>query len=120
MEGAKETCKKLLQNQVTPTLICDNMAGFCFYREMVKEVHLAAQEIRKNSVVCKIGSLALAVGAAYHQVPVYLHEAQRKIRPHCGEKEIFYFAGKRVAPLGIRAYTALTEEVPLRYFKGRK
>ncbi|MFZ5801243.1 MAG: hypothetical protein ACOY3D_07735 [Candidatus Omnitrophota bacterium] len=120
LEGAKETCKKLLQNRLTPTLLCDNMAGFCFYREMVKEVHLAAQEIHKTATVCKIGSLVLAVAAKYHKVPVFMHESSRKIESHCKAREIFHFAGVHVAPLGIKAYTALTEEVPLYYFERGK
>ena len=115
LEGAKQICKRLLKLGIKPTLISDNMAGFCFYQGMVKEVHLAFQQIKGNNAICKIGSLGLSVCAGYHHVPVYLHPAAKKTRASCQPKDIFYFAGQRIAPLGIRAYTSLIEEVPLKY-----
>lgn len=115
LEGAKEVCKKLSKHRVKPTLICDNMAGFCFYRRMIKEVHLAFQQIKDKNAICKIGSLGLSICAKYHRVPVYLHPAARKIKATCQPRDIFYFAGQRVAPLGIKAYTSLIEGVPIKY-----
>jgi len=115
LDGAREVCKKLLGLKVKPTLISDNMAGFCFYQGMVKEVHLTYQESKRQDAICKIGSLGLAVCAKYHRVPVYLHPAAKKIKASCRPRDIFYFAGKRIAPLGIKAYTSLIEEVPLKY-----
>jgi methylthioribose-1-phosphate isomerase len=115
LEGAKEVCKKILQHRLKPTLLCDNMAGFCFYRGMVKEVHLAFQQIKGKNALCKIGSLGLSVAAKYHGVPVYAHPAAKKLKASCKPKDIFYFAGQRIAPAGIKAYTSLIEEVPLKY-----
>jgi methylthioribose-1-phosphate isomerase len=118
LEGAKEVCRKLLKLKITPTLICDNMAGFCFYQDKIKAVHLAQQKLARDYAVCKTGSLGLAICAKYHKIPVYLYPSAVLVKSHCKPEDIYYFAGKKVAPSGIKAYTSLIEQVPLKYISG--
>ncbi len=119
LEGANITCRELIKNKITPTLITDNMAGFLFYKGLVKEVQLAAYDMdeEEKGTLCPIGGLILGVLAKKHKIPMYVHLNDKKDYLLLGKpKEIFSFNGNRVAPAGIKGYVPLVEWLPKKYF----
>ena len=115
LESAQTTCRELLRRQIKPTLIADNMAGFLFYRNLVKEVWLAYQAVDEPGALCPIGSLIVGVLAKRHNVPVYVYPASKESRLMGGQKDIFYFKGIKVAPQNIKGYVPLVEWLPKKY-----
>ena len=115
LEAAQSSSVELLKRKITPTLISDNMAGFLFFKGLVKEVCVAYQMSDKDGALCDIGALILGVLAKKHNVPVYLYPSRKQSSRMGKQKDIFYFNGKRVAPAGIRGYVPLMEWVPSQY-----
>ncbi len=115
LESAQTTCRELLRRKIKPTLIADNMAGFLFYRNLVKEVWLAYQTADEQGALCPIGSLIVGVLARRHNVPVYVYPASKESRLMGGQKDIFYFKGIKVAPQNIKGYVPLVEWLPKKY-----
>lgn len=115
LDGAKIICRKLLKNKITPTLISDNMAGFLFYKDLVREIWIGCQSIGKNGAICDIGSLVLGVLGKQHKVPVYLYPSARKSKFVAAPKDILKFNGKMVAPKGTKGYVPLIETLPNKY-----
>lgn len=115
LESAQTTCRELLRRKIKPTLIADNMAGFLFYRNLVKEVWLACQTVDEQGALCPIGSLIVGVLAKRHNVPVYVYPASKGSRLMGGQKDIFYFKGIKVAPQNIKGYVPLIEWLPKKY-----
>ncbi len=115
LKSLKHACRHLLKLGIRPVIISDNMAGFLFFKHMVKEVWLSYQDRDGEEAVCLVGGLILSVLAKRHHVPVFLSYASSKSGQFADEKEIFNFNGIRVAPRGIRGYVPLLEAVPLRY-----
>ena len=115
LDGAKIVCRKLLKSKITPTLISDNMAGFLFYKDLVKEIWIAYQSENQTEAVCDIGALILGVLGKQHNVPVYLYPAARKTKGVAASKDILTFNGQRVAPKGAKGYVPLIEKLPKKY-----
>ncbi len=115
LDGAKILCRKLLKNKITPILISDNMAGFLFYKDLVREIWIAYQSIDKAGATCNIGALILGVLGKQHKVPVYLYPSMRKSKPMAAPNEISKFNGKLIAPKGIKGYVPLIEKLPKKY-----
>ena len=115
LESAQTTCRELLRRKIRPTLIADNMAGFLFYRNLVREVWLAYQQSDDQGALCPIGSLIVGVLAKRHNVPVYVYPASKESRMMGGQKDIFYFKGIKVAPQNIKGYDPLVEWFPKKY-----
>ena len=117
LEAAKRNSQQLLKRKIKPILISDNMAGFFFYKNFVKEVWLAAQKSDEKGALGHIGALMLAVLARRHKVPVYTFKAQKETELFGHKKDIFSFNGIKTAPEGIHAYVPLVEWVPRKYIK---
>lgn len=115
LESAQFSCKELLKRKVKPTLIADNMAGFLFYKNLVKEIWLSYQIAEDDQVLCQVGALILAVLGKKHNVPVKLYPSSEKLNLVGHQKEIFYFKGIKVAPNNIQGYVPLAEWVPMKY-----
>ena len=115
LDAAKFSCRELIKRNIRPTLIADNMAGFLFYKELVKEVWLSYQLADENGALCQIGGLILGVLGKRHQVPVFLYPNRAKIHLIGPQREIFYFNGVRTTPEDIRGYVPLAEWVPKKY-----
>jgi methylthioribose-1-phosphate isomerase len=114
LEAAKTSSRELLKRGITPVIITDNMAGFLFYKQLVKEVWLAYQTIDSRGAVCFIGASILGILAKEHSVPVYCYQcAGKKKRALLGSPaQITEFEGTRVAPKKTNAYVPLMEWVP--------
>ena len=115
--AAHSNVKVLLKNRLIPTVIADNMAGFLFYKGLVRGVILACQYADKTGALCDMGALILAVLAKKHKVPVSLLSAEPRHRFLGDPKEILGFNGTRLAPAGVKGYVPLVEWVPAKYLK---
>lgn len=118
LEGAKVLCKTLLKAKITPTLIADNMAGFLFYRNMIKEVWVGYQALVPDGALSVVGALILGVLGKRHQIPINIFPASQPINNQGKPKDVFYFDGKQIATAGIKAYVPLLEVLPKKYITG--
>ncbi|HAJ56436.1 MAG TPA: hypothetical protein DCL35_01555 [Candidatus Omnitrophica bacterium] len=110
LEGMKAVSKDLLKRNITPVVICDNMMAFCMKEGLVSTVHIFYSSMAKMSCVCRTGSMAAALCARAHGVPVYLHPS-KKVK--AGKPDLTKIGGMRVTNADIKTYVPLTEEVPL-------
>ncbi len=115
LEAGKLNAKALLKQGITPTIICDNMAGFLFFKKMVGRVILACQYADKGGALCDTGALVCAVLAKTHQVPVQLMPARARTRFLGSPGDILSFEGKAIAPKGTQGYVPLVEWVSGKY-----
>src|SRR5690606_12290962 len=73
LQGARLTAWELVQEHIPVTLITDNMAGHFMRTGQVDLVIVGADRIAANGDVAnKIGTYALAVLAARHNIPFYV------------------------------------------------
>jgi len=110
LEAAKQSCRELLKRKIKPTLIADNMAGFLFYKNLVREVWLSYQTRDQKGALCHIGGLILGVLGRKHKVPVNIYPNQKKLQLLGRAKDLAYFNGVKIAPAGIKGYVPLAEE----------
>ena len=114
-EAAETSCRELIKRKIRPTLIADNMAGFLFYKDLVKEIWLSYQVADKDGALCYIGALILGILGRRHGIPVNLYPNKHKMVLLGQEKDIIYFDGTRVAPPQVRGYVPLAEWVSSKY-----
>ena len=115
LSAGKTSCTALAKKGIVPTVICDNMAGFLFFKGLVKEVVLACQFADKTGALCDMGALILAVLAKRHHVKIKLSSAQHKAHFLGNPEDILSFEGKRIAPKGAAGYVPLVEWVSAKY-----
>ncbi len=115
LEAARNSCQQLRKRKIMPTLISDNMAGFLFFQDWVKEIWVSYQEVAQDGALCNVGALILGILGKRHRVPLYLFPGKPGNKFIGDAKEILYFQGKRVAPLGMRGYAPLVEWLPRKY-----
>ncbi|MBP7216408.1 MAG: S-methyl-5-thioribose-1-phosphate isomerase [Candidatus Omnitrophica bacterium] len=73
LQGARLTAWELKRNGIPVTLICDNMAAQVMRQGLVKKIFVGADRIAANGDTAnKIGTLALAVFARFHNIPFYV------------------------------------------------
>jgi methylthioribose-1-phosphate isomerase len=113
--SSKSTIKAFSNKKFTPTVIADNMAGFLFYKGLVKEVRLAYQYMDDTGVLCDIGGLILGVLAKTHKIPVYLYPGKTRRHFLAPQEDLVKFNGKAVAAPGTRAYGPLVEWLAKKY-----
>jgi methylthioribose-1-phosphate isomerase len=115
LESANTTCRELLKRKIRPTLIADNMAGFLFYKNLVREVWLSCQMADDQGALCQTGGLILGVLGKRHHVPVKLYPSSKESKMMGRQRDIFYFQGVKVAPANIKGYVPLMEWLPKEY-----
>lgn len=115
MKSARQMTAALLKRKVKPTLISDNMAGFLFYKNLVKEVWVGCQSAGDNGILCQVGGLILGVLGQKHKVPVYASAHYQQVQLLGNSKDITYFNGTRIAPFGVKGYAPLAEWVSRKY-----
>jgi methylthioribose-1-phosphate isomerase len=117
LEAARSNSAILLKKGITPTVISDNMAGFLFFKGLVKEVIIACQYADPKGALCDMGALILAVLAKKHKIPLKLLVAEHRTRFLGDPKDILSFEGQRIAPKDTHGYVPLVEWVPAKYLK---
>jgi len=115
LESSRNICRELLKRKIKPAIIADNMAGFLFYKNLVKEIWISYQSLDKDGALCPIGGLVLSVLGKNHKVPVRLYLNPEKLLLIGKSKEILSFNGIRVAPRGVKGYVPLVEWIPKKY-----
>jgi len=117
LEAGRKTSGILLKSGITPTMISDNMAGFLFFKGLVKEVIIACQYADNKGALCDMGALILAVLAKKHKIPVRILQAEIRHRFIGDPQSILSFEGQRTAPKNTHGYVPLVEWVPAKYLK---
>jgi methylthioribose-1-phosphate isomerase len=117
LEAGRKTSGILLKKGLTPTVICDNMAGFLFFKGLVKQVFIACQYADDTGALCDTGALILAVLAKRHKIPLTLLPAEHRTRFLGDPKSILSFEGQLIAPKGTHGYVPLVEWIPVKYLK---
>lgn len=113
--SSKNILKAFSSRKIVPTMIADNMAGFFFYKDLVKEVRLAYQYDDETGALCDIGALILGVLAKNHTVPVNLFNGQMRRRFLAPQDDLLGFNGKRTAAAETHVYGPLVEWLPNEY-----
>ena len=116
LESAKDSCRKLQRRGLVPTLMADNMAGYLFYKNQLKEVWMSYQTADKEGAMCDIGALIVAVLARKHGVPVFGYPSSRKRQLLGNPKDLLKFNGRPITNKKILTYVPLVEWVPAKYF----
>ncbi len=116
LEAAKVACRELLKRKIAPTVIADNMAGFLFYNNLVKEAWLAYKVTEKRGAMCYIGASIVALLAKAHNIPLFCYKGDSKAEGVAPKKDMTSFNRVRVAPLETETYEPLLEWVPGKCF----
>jgi methylthioribose-1-phosphate isomerase len=117
LRAAEHNSRYFLDKKVTPIIICDNMAGFLFSKNYVKEVVIACQYADSSGALCDMGALILAVLAKKHKVSVRLLEAEHKKHFLGNPKDLLTLKGQATASAKTHAYAPSVEWVPAKYIK---
>jgi methylthioribose-1-phosphate isomerase len=115
LKAAQSNCSQLNKIGITPTLICDNMAGFLFAKDLVKEVRIAYVHKDDETLTVSIGGSILGVLAMRHGVSVHAYPSDEKLKPVADGNELLMFKGKLVAPKTAKAYVPLVEQLERKY-----
>jgi len=126
LQGARLTAWELKQRGIEVTLICDSMAAQVMREGRVGAVVTGADRIAANGDVAnKIGTYAVALLAAAHQIPFYVAAPSSTFDLSLagGEeipieerdpREITHGFGRQIAPDGIDVYNPAFDVTPAR------
>jgi methylthioribose-1-phosphate isomerase len=124
LQGSRLTAWELAQRGIPATLICDSMAAQVMREGRVQAVITGADRIAANGDTAnKIGTYALAVLAAAHEIPFYVAAPRSTfdLSMRSGEEipieqrspdEITRGFGRQTAPLGIDVYNPAFDVTP--------
>ena len=115
LEAARHSSRELLKRKIRPMLIADNMAGFLFYKNLVREVWVSYQYADRKGALCQIGGLIMGVLGKKHNVPVNVYPNGRTMKLFGSSKDLSFFNSVKVTPRGVSAYVPLAEWVPSKY-----
>lgn len=129
LQGARLTTWELTQRGIDTTLICDSMAAQVMREQRVQAVITGADRIAANGDTAnKIGTYALALLAAAHEIPFYiaapistfdlsLENGQQIPIEQRDAQEITHGFGLQTAPDGIHVYNPAFDVTPARLIK---
>lgn len=117
LEGMRTVAKEMLKNKITPVVICDNMMAFCMRQGLVRDAHIFYKSLKKDAALCRTGSLAAALCAKAHNIPVYLHPSDKKKVKGADLKEI---NGRSVTVASLKTYAPLFEDVALTFVTAKE
>jgi methylthioribose-1-phosphate isomerase len=116
-EAGKVTSRELIKRGIKPTLIADNMAGFLFYKKLIKEAWVSYQTSDEHEALCQIGGSILAVLGKKHNIPVRLYPSGKKSMFMGKSAELLHINKQKVVKQKLKTYTPLLEEVDRKYFE---
>lgn len=117
LRAAEHNSRYFLEQRIKPAIICDNMAGYLFYKGLVKEVVIACQYADSTGALCDTGALILAVLAKKHKVALRLVDGEHKKHYLGNPKDLLALKGMATAPAKTKAYAPMVEWVSVKYFK---
>ncbi len=124
LQGSRLTYYELQREGIDATLIADAAAAVTMQTKAIDLVIVGADRIAANADTAnKVGTLALAIAAAYHRIPFYVAAPRSTFDfalsgggaipiEERSSDEIACFAGTRVAPDGARAYNPAFDVTP--------
>ncbi len=127
LQGSRLTAWELNKDRIPTTVISDNMAGAMMSQGKIDAVIVGADRIAANGDVAnKIGTYTVAVLAKEHSIPFYVAAPWSTVDlatpdgkgipiEQRSPAEVTHFAGKRVAPEGIRVENPAFDVTPNRY-----
>lgn len=126
LQGARLTAWEMRQENIPVTLLTDNMAGYLMARGMADLAIVGADRIAANGDVAnKIGTYGVAVLAREHGIPFYVAAPVSTIDfsvssgkdipiEERNQREVTHFAGRMVAPEGIKVWNPAFDVTPAR------
>ena len=130
LQGARLTAWELMEDSISCTLICDNMAGFLMARGEVDLIVVGADRIAVNGDVAnKIGTYALARLAGCHGIPFYIAAPLSTFDPAAesgddipieerAPEELAELHGVRIAPAKVDVWNPAFDVTPARFITG--
>jgi methylthioribose-1-phosphate isomerase len=127
LQGARLTAWELVKDNIPTTLISDNMAGAMMRQGKIAAVIVGADRIAANGDVAnKIGTYTVAVLAKEHGIPFYVAAPWSTIDMETPDgskipieqrssREITHFAGKQIAPNGVKVENPAFDVTPNQY-----
>jgi methylthioribose-1-phosphate isomerase len=127
LQGSRLTAWELMKDGIPTTVISDNMAGALMRQGKIGAVIVGADRIAANGDVAnKIGTYTVAVLAKEHGIPFYVAAPFSTIdlETPTGDqipieqrsaREITHFAGKQIAPDGVKVENPAFDVTPNRY-----
>ncbi|TVR91649.1 MAG: S-methyl-5-thioribose-1-phosphate isomerase [Spirochaetaceae bacterium] len=124
LQGSRLTAWELLHAGVDVTTITDNMAAFVMQQGLIDMVIVGTDRVAANGDVAnKIGTLGVAVLAAYFKIPVYVAcpastvdlstpTGKEIFIEERGEDEVTHFGQRRTAPEGIKVRNPAFDVTP--------
>lgn len=125
LQGARLTAYELQRAGVDVTLICDNMASFVMQKGWVQAVVVGCDRVAANGDVAnKIGTLGVAILAAYYGIPFYVLGPTSTIDRQCPDGESIMIEerpseevteawyNKRMAPAEVKVYNPAFDVTP--------
>ncbi len=126
LQGSRLTAWELERDGIPCTLVTDNAAGHLMQRGAVDAVIVGTDRTAANGDVAnKIGTYTLAALAARHHLPFYVAAPTSSIDlatargadipiEERSADEVTHFAGRRIAPRGVRALHPAFDVTPAR------
>jgi methylthioribose-1-phosphate isomerase len=115
LENSRYLIDALTKLKIKPTVIADNMAGFLFFQNWIKEVCVGYFEKTEESVLLPVGGLILAVLAKKHNVPVNVYASNQLMKLMGKSEDMLKFNGKRVVQGNTKSFVPLVEWVDNKY-----
>ena len=127
LQGSRLTAWELMQDGIPTTLIADSMAGAIMKQGKIGAVVVGADRIAANGDVAnKIGTYTVAVLAKEHGIPFYVAapfstvdletpDGDRIPIEQRSPKEVTHFAGKQIAPDGVKVENPAFDVTPNKY-----
>ena len=127
LQGSRLTAWELMKDGIPTTLISDNMAGAMMRQGKINAVVVGADRIAANGDVAnKIGTYTVAVLAKEHEIPFYVAAPTSTVDLQTPDgndipieqrasTEVTHFAGKQIAPDGVRVENPAFDVTPNRY-----
>ncbi|MCX7661902.1 MAG: S-methyl-5-thioribose-1-phosphate isomerase, partial [Candidatus Omnitrophica bacterium] len=125
LQGARLTCWELKKKGITPTLICDSMAGVLLSQGKIDKVIVGADRIASNGDTAnKIGTLTLAILSKHFGVNFYVAAPKTtfdlsipsgkfiKIEQRSPQEITHLYFKKPIAPKGINVFNPAFDLTP--------
>ncbi len=110
--GSKILAARLLKEDITPTIITDNMMGLFFYKGLVKKVYLFFKKARPDGLLAYPGATLVAILSRYHNVEIGILQGKEEVSEVLLDKDSSTLLGNRILFEGIEALRIEDEVVP--------